>query len=81
MQSLAIEVHFLPDGSVNVVAPQQAGADFEAAAPRLQAFCEQLARDLNLPTVPTPTLRIESLPERHVHGPETHTHTQQRAHL
>jgi hypothetical protein len=74
-QSLDVEIHFLPDGTVNVVAPQQAGADFESAAPRLAAFAELLSVELGLP------VRVEGQPERHVHGPDTHTHTSAHQHV
>jgi hypothetical protein len=63
-KSLDVELHFLADGSLNVVAPRQAGISFEAAAAAQEALAEALSVELGLP------VRVVAAPERHTHGPE-----------
>lgn len=74
-RQIDVDLIFSPDGSLDLVVPQQEGVDFETASPRLAAFAAQLSVTLGV------AVTVNGAPERHVHPPAgLHTHTGQRAH-
>jgi hypothetical protein len=68
-----VDIVYLPDGSVNLVVPPQAGLTFEYAAPRLAAFAQSLRVELGVP------VRVTSAPEKHLDGPG-HVHLDEQTH-